>query len=354
MKVTIVYGGKSVEHDVSILTALHLCKNCPEDWRVDLLYMTLDGGFIKSGSNGKLKNVDFYLRKNRGKKFDAEMLKNTDIVINCCHGGFGEDGHLASFLDVLGVRYTSCPPISAHNLQSKSRTREILTANGFAQPNYVVLNKKTNVNLPFPVIVKPDSLGSSIGITIAHDDDELNRAIDLAFTLDDRVIVEQFIENADEVNCSALKYGGKIMTSACEKIQKSRELFDFETKYLDDQSGFVQKRKTGGASADCGKFLRLEQAVLVHPLEPRVKELTAKAYEIFECAGVVRADFLIANDTVYLNEMNTVPGFMAYHLWLKNGLPYTTLIEMMTQVTPKTPKNVKFSSEILQKNRNLV
>jgi D-alanine-D-alanine ligase len=385
MNIAIIYGGISVEHDVSILTALHMAKNVPDHLRVELVYITRGGQMVTSHAGGVLNNLDEYRESPRAPrcmfsngalykftKLGVRRVCKIDAVLNCCHGGAGEDGRLAAMFDVLGIPVTGCPMISAANLQSKSRTREILTQKGFAQPHFLVLktcdfdikkcdlahintlflhgkstkngDEKTNL-LRYPCIIKPDNLGSSIGITIAHNDGELRDGLELAFTLDDAAVVEEFIENADEINCAVFKYNGRILTSGLEQISKSKELFDFDTKYLDTQSGFVKKRAGETAAEKPIEF------------EKEIKELAVRAYEIFGCEGVVRADFLVKTSRVILNEINTNPGFMAYHLWQKVGLGFATLIEMAAETAIKNRKNrrnVYFSSEILQKNRNLI
>jgi len=363
MNIVIIYGGQSVEHDVSVLTALHCAKHFSEESTVNLVYMSRTGQMVTSGRYGILANLDFYLENRKKRKakncwfadkslykrtvFGAKKVTDIDAVMNCCHGGAGEDGRLAAFFDVIGIPVTSCDMVSAHAMQSKSRTREVLTANGFAQPKFVTVMKGQKPDLEtagfdFPVIVKPDTLGSSIGISVANTQAELDDALELAFTLDNIAIIEEFLENATEVNCSAFRYG-MMLTSACEVINKSGDMFDFDTKYLDAGSGFVKKSN----SAPKEEYKHADE----------IKKLAATAYDIFGASGVARADFLVVGDRIFLNEINTVPGFMAYHLWQGVGLPYTTLLEMMIKSAIEKPKKVQktdFSSEILQKNRILV
>ena len=349
--IAIIFGGASPEHDISVLTGLHCAKNAPDNFSIKLVYLTRGGQMVTSGAYGKLANVDFYVKGSSrqggggGKRpIKKIQFKNIDCVINCCHGGVGEDGRLSAMFDVLQIPITSCPHLSAAALQSKSKTREVLSANGFAQPRFVVGAGGVGI-ATFPLIVKPDNGGSSIGISIAHNEEELNMAIDLAKTLCDKVVVEEFLTDVREINCAVFRYGEKLLVSGLEEIKKDKELFDFDTKYMDKSSGFVSKRK--GNSAENG----------INCAE-KIKELASKAYEIFGCAGVVRFDFLVRGEEIFLNEANTVPGFLAYHLWLKTGIQYTNLIEMMVENAVKSAKfDVKsaiFSSKVLENNRNLV
>jgi len=308
---------------------------------------------VTSQRHGVLSNIDFYINngaKRRAREcffsggalykkgiLGARKVTNADVVLNCCHGGVGEDGRLAGMMEILGIPITSCPSAVAAVLQSKTRTREVLSKNGFDQPKVGVSD--------FPCIVKPDSLGSSIGISVVRDQEGLGAAVDLAKSLDDEIIIEEFLENAIEVNCSAFKFGDKVLVSGCEVMEKTAEMLDFKSKYIDEGSGFIKK---SGREEKC-------------EYEEEIKELTKKAYEIFGAHGIVRADFLVVpgdgKARVVLNEINTVPGFLSYHLWQKVGIPYATLIEMLVDETLRTPKSGKktdFPSEILQKNRFLV
>ena len=367
--IAIVFGGNSVEHDISILTGLHAARHVPHGMRAILVYLTRDGRFLTSGRRGVLSKIDNYIAGvSRAsecffsggriyKKCGIRRSRKIDAVLNCCHGGPGEDGRLAGMLEILGVPVTSCDSRAAATLQSKSRTREVLTSNGFAQPPYMNVGGGERIKFPSfmegwradrrdGVVVKPDTLGSSIGITVVRDEGQFESALELAFSLDDSAIAEKYLESADEINCSAFRYGNTLMVSACEVIRRDGEVFDYDSKYLDAASGFVHAapKKSG----------RDENS---HPKEQEIRELTKKAYQLFDCKGVVRVDFLVVGDAVYLNEINTVPGFLSYHLWQKAGLPYATLIEMLVRQAQKdaeTGKKTVFQSEILQKNRNLV
>jgi len=235
--------------------------------------------------------------------------------------------------------------VAAANLQSKTRTREILAGKkDFLQPSYQKAEKGQAIpeNVKYPVIIKPDTLGSSIGITVARNEKELETGLELAFAFDNAAIIEEFLDKATEINCSAFRYGDKILVSRCEVIDKTGPVFDYDSKYLDTASGFIKKGSTSGK---------------VHEKEEEIQALTRQAYELFGARGVVRADFLVVGAAVYLNEINTVPGFMAYHLWLKSGLGYAALIEMMVDGARKSASKgqiMAFESEILQKNRLLV
>ena len=365
--IVVLFGSPGVEHDISILTGLHAARHVLDDTCVTLVYLTRDGRLVTSGNMGVLSKIDNHINGKVNKApscffangclyricgiIGAKKVCRVDAVLNCCHGGPGENGCLAGMLEMLNVPVTSCGCEAAAMLQSKTKTREVLTREGFEQPGVKtpslyfapnIVSRPLYERGNFPLIVKPDTLGSSIGITVVHDDEQLESALELAFSLDKKVIVEQFLDNAVEINCSAFRFGDKIWVSKCEKMSGKKEFLDFDTKYLDNTSGFSKKR------GDEEEPIEREE---------EIQQLTRKAYELFQCRGVVRADFLIADNKIYLNEINTVPGFLSYHLWLKSGLPYGTLINMLVdqaQVDAQNGLKTAFESEILHKNRILV
>ena len=343
MNLGVIYGGSSTEHDVSILTALHLVKHVTENYKVFLIYLTRDNRALV----GSYK-IDDYIT---GKASHARQFKawqKLSCVINCCHGGVGEDGTLAAALQLHHIPVTSCDSTAAWLQQSKIATRQILTAAGFLQPKFQVVTSTdiTNIQLPLPLVVKPDLQGSSIGISIAHTADELKTALATALKLDTRVIVEEYLPTMREVNVAVMRESGRVITSALELVG-GEKFFSFDEKYFNTNSGFVKKNT---ASPD-DEFLA--------KIESQIKTIAERAYRLFNACGLVRVDFMVQGDQIYLNEINTVPGFMAYHLWLKAHMPYGVVIDNLVQDTlarqqVKQQLVTHFDSQILEKNRHLV
>ena len=343
LKIGVIYGGKSTEHDVSILTGLHLAKHVTDAYQVVLIYLTRNNQAV-IGSH----KIDDYISGKAEKAKVFDKWKQLDCVINCCHGGAGEDGTLASVLNFYNIPITSCSGVSAWLQQSKIATRQILTAAGYVQPKFEVVNSLdiSKITIPLPVVVKPDLQGSSIGITVAKTQDELKAGIDLALRLGERVIIEEFISNMREVNVAVMCEHGKIITSDLE-IVGNNNFFSFDEKYFNAESGFVKK---SGKNPD---------AEFLSTFEPEIKKLAESAYRLFDATGVVRVDFMVAKDKIYLNEINTIPGFMAYHLWLKAHIPYGVIIDNLIQNAIRRHRKMKeyqthFKSKILEKNRQLV
>ena len=343
LKIGIIYGGSSTEHDVSILTGLHLAKHVTDDYCVTLIYLTRDNRAVVGS-----RKVDDYISGKAAKTRAFRGWKKLDCVVNCCHGGMGEDGTLAAALQLKGIPVTSCDAVAGWLQQSKIATRQILTAAGFVQPRFQVLTTTdiTQITLPLPLVVKPDLQGSSIGIAVARTQGELQAALDTALHLGTRVIVEELLADMREVNVAVMREKGKIITSALEVVG-GEKFFSFDEKYFNTDSGFVKK---SGHNPDDDFLNRIES---------QIKTLAEKAYQLFGSSGVVRVDFMVQGEKVILNEINTVPGFMAYHLWMKAGIPYGVVIDnliqdAMTRHQQKQQFITRFDSDVLVKNRQLV
>lgn len=353
--IVVVYGGRSPEHDISILTGLHCAKHITDDYVVRLVYITRRNKFMLGGGG-----IDDYIsgkcdrwaecRFANGALYKCGVLgkKVCDVlcVVNCCHGGSGENGELAGLMNIAGIPMTGCGAMSAYNQQSKTATREILTAHSFVQPKFQRVSKDNpqEIKIDLPVIVKPDCLGSSIGIMVARTAEELRNGLDLAFTMCDTAVAEEYIADAREVNIAVMRKNGGLAVSAPEVVG-GKNFFSFEEKYFNTESGFVKK----GAGAD-DEFIREHEA--------EIGELAKQAYEIFGSCGIVRSDFLITPERIILNENNTVPGFMAYHLFLKKGVPYGVIIDdiindAVDKFRASRTLKTEFGSEILLKNRIL-
>ena len=405
----IIFGGTSVEHDISILTALHAAHNVVGGARVHFVYITKKGRMVVGRS---LADIDYFISGAKGRvrecrfengtlyvkgRLGQRRLCRVDVVLNCCHGGPGENGQLAALLDMADVPMVGCDTHSASVLMSKITTREKLVFHGFAQPKFIQCSRKHYLKnpeacvesicstIPFPLIIKPNTLGSSIGIAIAKTREELAQALELAFSFDSKVIVEDYLDVFFEVNCSAFLHNDKIWVSKCEDISSSsmpdttpdvvakdkvtceiiadltakykNEFLKFEDKYLRSARPVLKKSLGEGNE-------------VVEPYKQRIfeqiQDLMHKAYELFGCSGVVRGDFLVvkkdnsegAEYEIYLNEINTVPGFLAYHLWIKSGVPYGVLIDMLVkqaiaQHKDKAQEITYFPSTVLEQNRSL-
>lgn len=319
MNILLVYGGKSCEHDISIITAC-LAKGY-FDGKLYCVYIDKDNKAYLAPqfwtpfdhiNCGKLPEVYFktgsggiYVKNGWGRLKKIVI----DYGVNCCHGVNGEDGSVSALLMLSGITEVESGVIPSGVAMDKVLTKYCLSGMGLpvVQGVDVTLSQYRSGNwqqqiqsLGYPVIVKPATLGSSIGITVAHDGNQLANALELAFQFDTKVLVEQALQNFYELNCAALFDGDQIITSRVERPVTAHELLTFDDKYIEE----------GGAikSPDVSRTVTGE-------LAQRAQEYTRTIYSALGMRGVVRVDYLVADDKLYVNEINTVPGSLAYGLF---------------------------------------
>ncbi len=325
MKLTILFGGASFEHEISIVSAITLKEKLGS---FDLSFIFCDGDhqFYLIEAD-KMKATTF--SKGAHKKMPLLTLSNgafvqksmfgskehTDLVLNLIHGGDGEDGTIAALLDFYSIKYIGPRKDACTFSFDKRFTKYLCEALGIKSVDYEVFykNEQKNLNFSFPVIVKPATLGSSIGVSIVKDESGLDYAFDTAFEYDDVVIVEPFLEGVKEYNLAGFMANAEMHYSIVEEPQKE-EFLDFEKKYM-----------------DFSRSERVREAELEVELVNKLKTNFEKVYRgLFEGA-LIRCDFFVVNSEVFLNEINPIPGSMANYLFedfeasltlLANDLPH--------------------------------
>jgi D-alanine-D-alanine ligase len=250
------------------------------------------------------------------KKGKMKRLTKIDVAINCCHGGLGEGGGVSALAEWNGIPIASPDLTSSGVFMDKSTTKLIARALNVPTVEYIRVNEKDyerrgafllksiKSRLKYPVIIKPAHLGSSIGITLAQSEEELKTALAAAFALDDRVIIEKYLADKQDVNCAAYALDGKISVSEPE-LAFGEGIYSFEEKYLRRSSdhGTPISSKGGGRYAVSGE------------LREKIRSYTRTIYKRMNLQGAVRMDFLISEGKAYLCEVNTVPGSLAYYLF---------------------------------------
>lgn len=332
-KILVLYGGKSVEHDISVITAMQVLKNLPKQYDYLPVYIDRNGlwwtadnldniniysDFDKLSKNkcqiSLLLGQNILLKKKKNKFVESEKILT---VLNCCHGNIGEDGSVQGLFKVCGVAQTSPSVTSSALCMDKAFMKDIFKSNSIESPEYVCFDictyqkmkekklKEIVSKIKFPLIVKPANLGSSIGISFCKDEKELEDALSLAFEFDKKVVVEKMIENLKEFNCACFFYKQNCFLSKVAEVTNKKEIYSFEDKYLSKAS------KSNEADARLSK---------------KIKALTEKVYRLFDCQGVVRVDFLYdcKSEKVYVNEINTIPGSMAFYLF--KDVPFKDLM----------------------------
>lgn len=310
-RIAVFFGGKSNEHDISVITgiyAVNLLRSA--HYAVYPVYLPREGGMcyadvesVKDITEHEKKFTPAYLFEGglwNAKKRRRELFK-IDAALNCCHGGMGEDGTLSSLLK--WNRIPSASPDTAISSVFMDKWLGKIAARGLKIPvaRAICIKEGESASIEkaggFPVIVKPVTLGSSIGIKVAHDEEEFAAALEYAFRFDKKVLIEEYFARKRDVNCAAYRKGEEVITSPLEEVFSNDEILSFREKYERE-----------------AKKSRLP-AELPENVTREIKEYTARIYESFSCFGVVRADFLIADDKVYFNELNTVPGSLSCYLF---------------------------------------
>ena len=336
-KVAVVFGGRSCENEISVLTgvfALNILDG--EKYEVFPVYIHMDGGFYTSP---KMKEVESFRGcpcKNfqriffdggtvyalNSKKGKIKPLFQPDVILNCCHGGLGEGGGVSALAEWNKIPLASPDITPSAIFMDKCLTKLVMRGLDIPTVDYVRVNerdyqkrgtfllKRIANRLKYPVIVKPAHLGSSIGIAVANNEEEVRTAIENAFSLDNRILIEKYLQNKQDVNCAAYAINGEIVVSEPERAFGGG-VYSFEEKYIkrtsDGAQGKTSSRHLTGNEG--GRY------ALKGELHDKIRAYTRTVYKRMDLKGVVRMDFLVSDGKPYLCEVNTVPGSLAYYLF---------------------------------------
>lgn len=369
IKVGVFFGGSSVEHDVSIITAVQAMENINKE-KYDVIPVYIDkernfytGHILKDIETYKdFKSFKKYLKKvtlvKDGDEFALvaykSLFKSTvatiDVAFPIVHGKGVEDGSLAGYFDSIGIPYVGPKVLGAALGQDKIIQKQVLKAEGVNIVDYIwfyddeyladeneILKKIKK--LGYPVIVKPAKLGSSIGISYVNDETRITSAIEDAINYDEKIIVEKVIDNLLEVDCAVLGNHSYMETSLIGEMITSNKFLTFEDKYLAEgggKKGASKKLKSGGTETAGFKI----PAKLDKDIEEKIYEQSKKAFRALELSGVTRFDFLVNKKTkeVYVNEPNTIPGCLAFFFFTPKNKSYTELLDEMISMTIKSYK----------------
>ncbi len=373
MKTTmaVFFGCRSVEHEVSIISAVQamLAVN-REKYDVLPVYVSKDGTMFTSE---KMFDIESFKDIEKLKKESDEVTviktkdgadlhflgnkllrKKKDIKIDLAfpivHGTNCEDGTMAGYFEFLGIPYISCDIVSAAVGMDKSVFKDVLASAGlpvlpcvtFRAREYL-LNKEEIVKriedkIDYPIIVKPVNLGSSVGITKVKDRNGLIIAIDEAASFGDKILAERAIEGLREINCSCLGDADECEASVCEEPFMNDEILSYKDKYL----GGAKGSKNEGPSKGMASLGRKIPADITKEKSDEIRDITCKIFKTMGASGVVRIDYLLDtndNDKVYANEINTIPGSLAFYLWEATGLKYSDMIDKLVDIAYKRQRN---------------
>ncbi len=374
-KVAVIFGGRTVEHEVSIITGIQaFCALNREKYDPIPLYISKDNRFYTGEALGKIETYRdmkaclaaatqvLLLPSENGvdmirypaKKFGNNIVGSFEVALPAVHGTNVEDGTLMGFLEMLNVPYAACDVTSSavgmDKFLMKSALRDagvpVLPALAFLGKDYALDSDAVcdaiEKEFGYPVIVKPVNLGSSVGISRADNRQKLQTALDTAFGFAPRVLVEKAVTPLREINCSVLGNAENARPSVCEEPIGSDEILSFGDKYLSgNKSG-----KSGGMS----DLIRRCPADIPDELTAKVQDLAVKTFVALGCTGVARIDFLNNPETgeLWVNEINTIPGSLAFYLWEEAGVPFDKLLDELISLAwarGRRRENLSFSYE---------
>jgi D-alanine-D-alanine ligase len=365
LNVAVFFGGESVEHEVSIISAHQgISALDKEKYNVIPIYVSKerklyyseklnDMSFFKDlnkvvseSTQITLANIDNKVRilPVKHSLFGKKELGTIDVVIPIMHGTNCEDGTIQGFLEMLKVPYAGCDLIAAAVGQDKVLMKNILHDSGLPMTNWFwayeneldehpeELLKKAR-KLLYPVILKPACTGSSIGISIAHNDEEFLQCFAEAREFDTKIIVEKVVKPMREINCSVLGDYSNATPSVLEEVGKDNdeELLSFKKKY---QGGSKSSKGNEGSSKGMASTARIVPAPLTDDQTKYIQDLAVSTFKALGSTGVCRIDFMMDAETktVYVNEINTIPGSLAFYLWEASGLPFTELMDKLVEL----------------------
>lgn len=318
LKIAVIMGGKSAEHDVSMDSGKAVLDNIDrKKYSVLPVKITKSGIWKTNKTNTANTTID-----------TLKIIKKVDVAFVMLHGPYGEDGTIQGLLEMLDISYTGAGVFSSALSMDKLKTKEIMKANEVLIPAYLsfskkewkqdaieILNKVVN-SLSFPCVVKPHNLGSSVGISIPKNKKDLKKSIVLALKYSNLVLVEKFIDGK-EIHCGILG-NDKLQALPLDEVLPTNEFYDYEAKYTEGKSDHQMP-------ADLSKNITR-----------KVQNLAKKIYKLVLCEGFARVDFFVQGSKVYFNEINTIPGFTETSIFPKEakaaGISYSNLIDKIIKL----------------------
>lgn len=356
-KVGVFFGGRSVEHEISVISALQAINALnAERYQVIPVYISKQGKWYTGDALLETRNyrdipsllkrvTEVYLRPEFGTtrlykanppRFGSNYVADIDVVLPVLHGTNGEDGNFQGMIELTGLPYVGSNTLASANGMDKITMKMILRESGIPMIDYVWFTDKQwtvqrdelvariESEVGYPAIVKPANLGSSVGISQAVDRAALLTAVDTAKQYTTRIIVEKMITDLTEINCSVMGNCNECVASVCEEPIKSGEILSYEDKYMG-----------GGKSARGSKGMQSTRRRIPADLPAEttalIQHYTRETFRVLSCEGVARVDFIIDNaaSKVYVNEINEIPGSLSFYLWEASGISFGALMDKL-------------------------
>ncbi len=390
IKVGVIFGGESVEHEVSVISAIQAMNKMDEEkYEIIPIYITKDREWY---TGEMLKDIDVYQDFNLIKKYSdnvvlyyrdgsyvlqkkhglfKRVVREIDIAFPIVHGTNVEDGVLQGYLQSIGIPFVGSNVYASVVGQDKVYMKDIWDGIKLPMTKYVwfydvdyrkrideVMEKVSK--LTYPLIVKPATTGSSVGINVCDNEDKLCEAIDEALQYDSKIIVEEVVENLKEVNIAVMGNYENQKVSEIEEVLSGNKFLTYADKYIGNGKGKLKGAKVLKSAVKKGsKGMALDNrtipADLAKGMREKIEDLAVKAFKILGCSGNSRIDFLIDEKAkkVYINEINSIPGSLAFYLWDAKGINFTQVLDDMINIGIKdykkrVSKTHSFESNILQ------
>ncbi|WFA10195.1 D-alanine--D-alanine ligase family protein [Tissierella sp. Yu-01] len=368
IKVGVIFGGQSVEHEVSVITGMQVIENIDKaKYEAVPIYITKEGKWLtgpsladfKTYKEGNFKDTkeiiispnrndyNIYLHPEATGLFGKKIIDRLDVIFPALHGTYGEDGSIQGLFELMNIPYVGGGVLGSSVGMDKILMKDVYRAYNIPVVDYTwfyrtdwEVNKDKVIadieeKLGYPTFVKPANLGSSIGISKAKDKEGLIKAIEIAVNYDRKIIIEKAVESPREINCAVMGYDNEVITSLCEEPLGWKEILSFEDKY-------VKSNAKGGKSSG---ERRIIPADISDEIRIQIEELAKKAFTVIDGKGTSRIDFLVdENNKVYVNEINTLPGSIGFYLWEGKGYPFGKLVSELIEIALKTHK---------EKNKNM-
>lgn len=367
INVAVLFGGKSVENEVSVISALQAMQNMNKDkYQLYPVYITKKNELYYGEDLDKIeeyKNIPRLLEKStkinivtdgdktyllpqQQKLFSKQKpIAVIDVAFPIVHGTNVEDGALQGFIKTLNLPFVGCDVLASAICMDKYAMKVMLRDAGFPVLDGLrftvtdykisdVIIEKTEKKFGYPVVVKPVNLGSSVGISKADNKAEFEDALELAFTFADKILVEPAVVNLKEINCSVVGDYMEAEASELEEPVSADKILSYKDKYLDGG------KKTGG-SKGMTSLKRKIPADIPAETATEIKKIAVEAFKYLDCNGVVRIDYLMNSKTgeFWINEFNTIPGSLAFYLWEPLGIKYSELLDRLISLALKRQRN---------------
>jgi D-alanine-D-alanine ligase len=338
LHVAVIFGGRSGEHEVSLMSARFVLSVLDSSkYEVTQIGITHEGKWLTGEDvlgkfeHGRLNGLESFVFSSDPSDVARHASSAIDVFFPVLHGTFGEDGTLQGLFELADVAYVGAGVVGSSVGMDKGVFKDVMVANGIpVVDTMIVLRAEIENDMlsviekaekigEYPLFTKPANLGSSVGVTKCSNRSDLQEGLMEAASFDRRVLIQKGIGNAREIEVSVLGNDHPI-ASMCGEVLPSREFYSYESKYIDGTSGLVIPAPLPDEVSEC------------------IREYAVRAYKAIDCAGMARVDFFVEKDTnrVYLNELNTIPGFtkisMYPKLWEASGWPYSKLVDRLIEL----------------------